>query len=77
MPPEPLSWLLASVSAAEPGSEPVTVPTARSDPSGSAVVSSAFSFTVTSLSFGATIPLSVRLIVSVVVEVSPSPSLMV
>ena len=31
MPPEPLSWLVASVSAAGPGSEPVTVPTARSD----------------------------------------------
>ena len=54
---------------------PVIVPAARSEPV--TVVSSAASFTVTSLSFGAMIPLSVSVIVSVIVEVSPSPSVMV
>ena len=70
MPPEPSSWLSHPPSRQRPVSAVLDGLLQRSR-------SSAASFTVRSLSFDAASPLSVRLIVSVVVEVSPSPSLIV
>ena len=76
MPPVALSWLVASVSAADPGSEPVTVPAARSGRRAARGVERVLVHRHVAVG-RRNDPASVRLIVSVVVEVSPSPSVIV